>query len=129
VQYLMERLVNRADPAMGLAPPFDLAEAVAAQLQRIVMNRPDVAASGVHLDDFGMPAIVEQGRGLKDLEAYGARLARAIARYEPRLRDVTVEWLASGRALSPRNLVVRGRLVDGVELHAFRFDMPTGGAR
>ena len=129
MQYLMERLVNRADPTMGLAPPFDLADAVAAQLQRIVLCRPDMAASGVRMDDFGMPSIVDEGTGLRDLEAYGARLARAIARYEPRLRDVSLEWLASGRAMSPWTLVVRGRLVDGIELHAFRFDLPAGGAR
>ena len=129
MQYLMERLVNRADPAMGLAPPFDLAEAVAAQLQRIVLCRPDVAANGVRLDDFGMPCIVDQGTGRSDLEAYGARLARAIARYEPRLRDVRLEWLPSGQVLSPQTLVVHGHLIDSAEPRMFRFDVPGNGMR
>lgn len=130
MQFLMERLVNRADPGRGLAPAFDLAGAVAAQLQRIVMCRPGMGAPGVAVDDFGMPNLVELGVGQRDLDAYGARLLRAIARYEPRLREVRLEWLATGRALSPQAMVVHGRLVDGNdEPRVFRFELPTGGAR
>jgi predicted component of type VI protein secretion system len=126
VQFLLERLVNRTDPDMGLAPPFDLADAVMAQVQRIVSCRSDVAARSIAIDGFGLPGIVDTGGGVHDLERYGDRLARAIARYEPRLRDITVEWVATGRALQPRALVVHGCLPGSDEPTTFRFEMPEG---
>jgi predicted component of type VI protein secretion system len=130
VQFLMERLVNRADVNMGLAPPFDLAEAVRAQIQRIVASRSDVAGRIVRVDDFGMPSIVEASTGGRDLDNYGERLARAIAQYEPRLRDIRLEWVATGRSLRPKTLVVHGCLVGSSEPSSFRFDMPGAeGAR
>lgn len=129
MQFLMERLVSRAGDAMGPAPPFDLAAAVAAQLQRIVGCRPGVGAPGVPLDGFGMPNVVELGVGRRDLDAYGARLLQAIARYEPRLRQVRLEWLPTGQALGPRRLVVHGCLADGGEPRPFRFEMPAEEAR
>jgi predicted component of type VI protein secretion system len=125
----MERLVDRSGGVAGPVP-FDLAAAVAAQLQRIVGCRPDMGAPGVRLDDFGMPAVVELGVGRRDGEAYGARLLDAIARYEPRLREVRLEWLPTGRALGPRKLVVHGCLIEGgEEPRAFRFEMPAEDAR
>lgn len=128
MQFLMERLINRTDPTKGLAPPFDLAEAVAAQIQRIAQCRPDVAGRGIRIDDFGTPSIVEASIGQHDLDAWAARLAQAIARYEPRLREVRLEWLATGRALSPQTLVVHGCLDGGAEPRMFRFEMPGIGS-
>jgi predicted component of type VI protein secretion system len=124
VQYLMEKLVRRVDAVLGTALPFDLANAVAAQVERIVLCRPQVA-SGVRLNDFGMPSVVEMGGGRVDLEAYGALLRRAIERYEPRLRNVSVAWTPSGRALSPRTLVVVGELTG--DAGPFRFELADGG--
>ncbi len=124
MQFLLERLVNRADPTRGLAPAFDLADAVAAQIQRIVACRPDVGARHLPIDVFGMPSIVDTSIGLHDMETYGARLARAIAHYEPRLHDVTLEWLPTGQPLCPQTLVVHGRLLGAAERRSFRFDLP-----
>lgn len=124
MQFLLERLVNRTDPSMGLAPAFDMADAVAAQIQRIVACRPDVGARDLPIDAFGMPSIVHTSIGLHDMETYGARLARAIAHYEPRLQDVRLEWLPTGMPLRPQTLVVHGRLVGSVELRSFRFELP-----
>lgn len=121
----MEKLVNRTDTSRGVAVPFDLKDAVAAQLERIVLCRPQVAG-GVRLNDFGMPSVVELRGGRVDLESYGALLKKAIQRYEPRLRDVRVEWTASGKPLSPRTLVVLGFLPE--EQGAFRYELPDGGA-
>ncbi|MET0256343.1 MAG: hypothetical protein ABW193_11120 [Luteibacter sp.] len=114
MQYLMEKLV---------AAPFDLGDAIAAQLERIVLCRPQVAG-GVRLNEFGMPSVVELGGGRADLDAYGAMLRKAIERYEPRLRDARVEWAPTHRALSPRALVVTGQLSgDG---GPFRFELTAG---
>lgn len=130
MQFLMERLVDRADEAAGQVPPFDLAGAVAAQLQRIVACRPNLGAPGVPVGDFGLPSVVELGVGQRDLDAYGVRLLKAIARYEPRLREVRLEWLQNGRAPGPRALVVHGCLAaDGGEPRVFRFEMPSAQAR
>jgi predicted component of type VI protein secretion system len=126
----MERLEDRADKATGLAPPFELAAAVAAQLQRIVACRPNMGAPGMPVGDFGLPAVVELGVGQRDLDAYGARLLKAIARHEPRLRAVRREWASTGRVQGPRKLVVHGCLVgEGEDARAFRFEMPTTEAR
>ncbi|WP_266171044.1 GPW/gp25 family protein [Dyella subtropica] len=100
-----------------------LADHVAAQIQRLVECRPYIAPGGVHVCDFGMPAIVDLGTGLHDQERYGAALTKAIAQYEPRLRDLRLEWLPSGRTL-----VVTGRLQQEAENHSFRFELPMQGA-
>src|SRR5579859_5321103 len=112
--FLLERLQS---------PQFALADHVAAQIQRLVECRPYIAPGGVHVCDFGMPAIVDFGSGLHDQERYGAALANAIARYEPRLRDLKLEWLPSGRTL-----VVIGCLQQEAENHAFRFELPMQGS-
>lgn len=124
MQFLMERLVNRTDPEMGQEPPFDLASAVAAQIQRIVECRPYVGGRGISVCDFGMPNIVEFGIGMVDHERYGAKLADAIARYEPRLHDVRLEWWPTGKALRPRTLIVHGMLKEDSEPSVFRFELP-----
>lgn len=129
MRFLMERLAEGANQVTGLAPPFELAGAIAAQLQRIVACRPNLGAPGMPVGDFGMPAVVELGIGQRDLDAYGARLLQEIARHEPRLRDVRLEWAPAGRVSGPRRLVVHGRLGDdGGEPRAFRFEIPSAQA-
>ena len=66
VQFLLERLVNRSEPDMGLAPPFDPAAAIAAQIQRIVECRPYEGARGAKVCEFGMPPIVDTSIGMTD---------------------------------------------------------------
>ena len=124
MQFLMERLVNRSEPGMGQAPPFDPIAAVAAQIQRIVECRPYVAARGARVCDFGMPPIVDSGIGLVDHERYGARLLAAICRFEPRLRTPRLEWLVTGKSLRPYALVVHGSVQVEGEPSAFRFELP-----
>jgi len=124
VQFLMERLVNRTESSMGLAPPFDLASAVAAQIQRIVECRPYIGPRGARICDFGMPTIVDTSIGMSDHERYGVRLLDAIARYEPRLHAPRLEWLSTGKALRPYALVVHGGLVQDNEPIVFRFELP-----
>lgn len=124
MQFLMERLINRSEPDMGQAPPFDPMAAVAAQIQRIVECRPYVAARSARVCDFGMPPIVDTGIGLVEHERYGARLLAAIARFEPRLRAPRLEWLATGKSLRPYALVVHGNVQIEDEPSAFRFELP-----
>ncbi|MBB6246666.1 GPW/gp25 family protein [Rhodanobacter sp. A1T4] len=124
MQFLMERLVNRTDPAMGLEPPFDLAAAVAEQIQRIVECRPFAGGRGMRVCDFGMPNIVESSIGMNDHERYGARLAEAIAHYEPRLQDTRLEWVSTGKPLRPRYLIVHGHLLQNSGASVFRFELP-----
>lgn len=125
VQFLLERLVNRSEPDMGLAPPFDPAAAIAAQIQRIVECRPYEGAWGAKVCEFGMPPIVDTSIGMTDHERFGARLLAAIARFEPRLRAPRLEWLASGEALRPYALVVHGNVSIQGETHPFRFELPS----
>lgn len=124
MQFLMERLVNRTDPDMGLEPPFDLATAIAGQIQRIVECRPFTGGRDMRVCDFGMPNIVDSGTGMNDHERYGARLAEAIARYEPRLHDTRLEWMSTGQPLRPHTLVVHGRLLQDDQPSLFRFELP-----
>jgi predicted component of type VI protein secretion system len=124
MQFLMERLVNRSEPDMGQAPPFDPIAAVAEQIQRIVECRPYVAARGARVCDFGMPPIVDTGIGLLEHERYGERLLAAIARFEPRLRMPRLEWLVTGKAIRPYALVVHGSVQVEGEPNAFRFELP-----
>jgi predicted component of type VI protein secretion system len=112
--FLLERLQH---------PPVTLADRVSAQIQRLVECRPYIVAGGVHVCDFGMPLIVDFGTGLSDQERYSAALASAIGQYEPRLREVKLEWLPTGRTL-----VVTGRLLHEAENHAFRFELPMQGS-
>lgn len=124
MQFLMERLVNRTEPDMGLAPPFDLAAAIAAQIQRIVECRPYIGPGGARVCEFGMPPIVDTGIGLSDHERYGQRLLAGIARYEPRLISPRLEWMATGRALRPHTLVIHGSIIEEDEPVVFRFELP-----
>lgn len=126
MQFLLERLATCTAPA-GHAEAFDLKAAVAAQIQRIVSARPQDGTSAATntnaLLDFGMPSVVELSLGSKSqLEKYAARLARQIARHEPRLLhpSVTVE-LAQGR-LTPYRLVISGMLAPDGDVHTFHFD-------
>ena len=124
MQFLMERLVNRTDPQMGCAPPFDLAGAVAEQIQRIVECRPFAGGRGMRVCDFGMPNIVETSIGMADHEVYATQLAAAIARFEPRLHNMRLEWIATSQPLRPRTLVVHGHLLQEDDVSVFRFELP-----
>ncbi len=124
MQFLLERLVNRSEPDMGLAPPFDPVGAIAAQIQRIVECRPYEAARGAKVCEFGMPPIVDISIGMTDRERYGARLLAAILRFEPRLRGPRLEWLVTGSAQRPYALVVHGHVSIEGESHPFRFELP-----
>ncbi|MBB3228065.1 putative component of type VI protein secretion system [Luteibacter sp. Sphag1AF] len=127
MQFLMERLVNRTDTGLGLAPPFDLAQAVAAQIQRIVECRPFRGANDARVCDFGMPPIVDSGIGMPDHQVYGSHLIEAIVRFEPRLLAPRLEWVTTGKALRPYAMVVHGNLWQNNEPAPFRFEMPCPG--
>jgi predicted component of type VI protein secretion system len=128
MQFLLERLAQPAPASPDQVVPFDLRAAIAAQIQRIVAARVVEAADGeLSLLEFGMPNVVELGAFSKnDLEVYGARLARLIARYEPRLQGACVRLESTGLPLAPYRLAVAGVLAGadapppvGVDLPAY----------
>ncbi|RAP57882.1 hypothetical protein [Oleiagrimonas sp. MCCC 1A03011] len=129
MQFLLEKLVNRDEPGMGKAPPFELAAAVAEQIQRLVQCRPSVASGDIRIDDFGMPSIVEFGIGSSDRERYGRWLMRAIAHYEPRLLEPRLEWVEGDRDSLTAALKIHGRLPGESTAREFRFAVPRAEQR
>jgi type VI secretion system lysozyme-like protein len=120
MRFLLERL---AEAAAGVEHT-DLAAAVAAQIQRIVATR-SWDAGDADLLGFGMPSVVELGSAnVVQLKRYAERLARLIARYEPRLANVQVEVEAAQGALTPYRLLVSATLQPQGEQHMFHFLVP-----
>jgi len=119
MRYLFERLD---------AAPFELKAAVRAQLERIVSAR--AYGDGPLAQEFGMPSVVELGAAERPaLAAYANRLARMVARYEPRLRQPQVSIEAGGCPLAPFALVVTGMLDNDEEPQRFSFPLAERGAR
>ena len=88
--YLFERLSVQPIGKDGRPEAFDEAAAIMAQLQRIV-------ATSRHADDrvaavpWGLHSVVEIGTHASvALECYAQQLREAIARHEPRLKNVLV---------------------------------------
>lgn len=125
MQFLFERLATVTVPATGLPEPFDLAAAVAAQVQRIVGVRPAAADGEPGLLAFGMAPVVDLAANSRSqLERYARQLERLIAHYEPRLRQPVVTLQDTGGALQPWRLVVSGQLAADGAPHSFSFDLP-----
>ncbi|GAB7536926.1 type VI secretion system baseplate subunit TssE [Burkholderia sp. 22PA0099] len=120
--FLLERLAQA--PAFDGSRPFDLREAVAAQIQRIVSARS--TGAGVDLLGFGMPSAVELEMYSKpQLERYAQRLALLIARHEPRLLAPRVKIESVGQPLGPYRLAIYGSLDDGNGTDVFHFELPS----
>jgi predicted component of type VI protein secretion system len=119
----MRFLFERLDPA-----PFELKAAVQAQLERIVSARS--YGEDAFAQEFGMPSVVELGAAERPaLSSYAARLARMVARYEPRLRGTQVSIEGGGGPLSPFVLVVTGMMGDDDEAQRFAFPLAPGGGQ
>jgi predicted component of type VI protein secretion system len=119
----MRFLFERLDPA-----PFELKAAVQAQLERIVSARS--YGDDAFAQEFGMPSVVELGAGERPaLAAYAARLARMVARYEPRLLGAQVAVEGGDGPLSPFMLVVSGMLGHDDGPQRFVFPLAQGGGR
>lgn len=120
--FLLERLATASSDAQA----FNLEEAIAAQIQRIVGARLLESDNGeVSLLEFGMPNIVDVAYNSKTaMERYAARLKRLIAHYEPRLLHPKVSVEPTSNTLSPFRLVVSGMLALGGDTRTFLFDLP-----
>lgn len=104
----------------------ELKAAIAAQITRIVSARVLDTEGELSLLEFGMPNVVELGTHNKgQLERYGARLARLISHYEPRLISPSVQVVATKNPLMPYRLVVSGSLTSATAAERFYFDLPT----
>ena len=118
----MRFLFERLDPA-----PLELKAAVQAQLERIVTARS--YGDDAFAQEFGMPSVVELDASQRStLAAYATRLARMVARYEPRLAQAQVAIEGDGNPLAPFMLVVSGVLEQGDGPQRFVFPL-AGEAR
>lgn len=127
MHYLFERL---AAAVSRPAQPQALADAVAAQIQRIVATRPREAGDTSDLLGFGMLNVVDvSAAGGVGLRRYADRLARMIERFEPRLANVQVAFVPDRNPLMPNRLRVSGLLrdTDGETLRVL-FDAASGAA-
>lgn len=106
MQLLFERLAT-ADPA-----GFDLAEAVRAQVQRLVGIHLWDGDPGLDLMDLGLAPLADVHH-LRDLGQLSARLHALLARNEPRLELLRVDVEPASRAGAPPRLIVIGRLRGG----------------
>ncbi|HEV3106114.1 MAG TPA: type VI secretion system baseplate subunit TssE [Trinickia sp.] len=128
MRYLFERLAAVPPASARPAAPIELADAVAAQIQRIVATRPRVADDASDLLGFGMLNVVDvsaaSGVGLR---RYAARLARMIERFEPRLANVQVTLVPDSNPLMPNRLCVSGVLrTDAAQPLRVLLDAETG---
>ncbi|CAB3646620.1 GPW/gp25 family protein [Trinickia soli] len=124
MQFLLERLAQ--PPTFDGVQQFDLRAAIAAQIQRLVSAR--IARSGGDLDllDFGTQSVVEfELHSKPQLEQYAQRLARLIARYEPRLKTPRVQIEPSAEALSPYRIAIYGAIDDSNGMDVFHFELPS----
>jgi type VI secretion system lysozyme-like protein len=135
MHYLFERLAAAATVATVAAPATagsassrPLAEAVAAQIQRIVATRPRMAGDASDLLGFGMLNVVDvSANGGVGLRQYARRLTRMIERFEPRLANVEVSLVPDPNPLMPNRLCVSGILREnGGEPLRVIFDAATG---
>ena len=124
MQFLLERLAE--PPTFDGVQQFDLRAAIAAQIQRLVSAR--IARAGGELDllDFGAQSVVEfELHSKPQLEQYAQRLARLIARYEPRLKAPRVRIEPSTGALSPYRVAIYGSIDDSNGMDVFHFELPS----
>ncbi|HTH74968.1 MAG TPA: GPW/gp25 family protein [Trinickia sp.] len=124
MQFLLERLAQ--PPSFDGTHAFDVRAAIAAQIQRLVSAR--IARSGGDLDllDFGAQSVVEFELYSKpQLEQYAQRLARLIARYEPRLRSPRVQIESTSEALGPYRVAIYGAIDDSNGMDVFHFELPS----
>lgn len=124
MQFLLERLAQ--PPSLSGGTPFDLREAIRAQIQRLVAARFVSAGAGPDLLDFGMHSVVELGVNDKlKLNQYAARMTRLIAHFEPRLRGAKVSIEPSGESAAPYRLAVSGMIGENDEPDMFHFELPS----
>ncbi|ACR31165.1 type VI secretion system baseplate subunit TssE [Burkholderia glumae] len=124
MQFLFERLAE--PPSFDGTQTFDLRAAVAAQIQRLVSARITRSGGERDLLDFGLPSVVEFELNSKpQLELYAQRLARLIARYEPRLKSAKVRIEAHDEALCPYRIAIYGTLDPSNGVDVFHFELPS----
>ncbi|MBW7901649.1 MAG: GPW/gp25 family protein [Rhodocyclaceae bacterium] len=88
--FLFERLSVRPPGLDGRPEPFDEEAAVLAQVQRLLATARH-AGEAIAVVPWGVRSPVEIGHAASvQLEALAQRLAEAIARHEPRLKNVRV---------------------------------------
>lgn len=124
MQFLLECLAQ--PPSFNGTQQFDIRAAIGAQIQRLVSAR--VVKSGTNLDllGFGSQSVVELCTDNKaQLEQYAHRLARLIARYEPRLSSPRVLIEPNRGVLNPYRLVVCGSIGETDEMEVFHFELPS----
>jgi len=128
MRFLFERLTNHAPLEPGAPDRGALANAVTAQIQRIVATRPRLAGDQTDLLGFGMLNVVDvSANGTSALQQYATRLEQMIERFEPRLANVEIELVPARNRLMPTRLRVSGTLRgDGAQELSVVLDAATG---
>jgi len=118
----MDFLFERLSPS-PLPPEARLREAVLRQLQWLVGSREWLAEQeGTALIDICMLELPSLPVNRPPIRIWADRLQRLIALHEPRLKELRVELLPTGRVLSPYEIHVTGRLDEGGGEMRVRFD-------
>ncbi|CAB3773950.1 type VI secretion system baseplate subunit TssE [Paraburkholderia humisilvae] len=114
MRFLFERLTSHAPLEPGAPDRGVLANAVAAQIQRIVATRPRLPGDHTDLLGFGMlNAVNLSANGEAALKQYAARLEQMIERFEPRLANVEITLVPARNRMMPTRLLVSGTLRGG----------------
>jgi predicted component of type VI protein secretion system len=126
-RYLLERLAGIA------AEDFDVRQAVAAQVQRLLTTIPiedpdEALAEGPHLLNFGMPPLVDLGFITpSEREMYAEHLRALLKAFEPRLTDPEVEFTDAAAIADPLGIEIRALLNPGEEEEIIRFRVDRDG--
>jgi type VI secretion system lysozyme-like protein len=128
-RYLFERLAGID------ADQFDVRQAVAAQVQRLVTTIPiedpdEALAEGPHLLNFGMPPVVDLSFITPtEREMYTEHLRALLKAFEPRLANPEVEFTGSASNADPLGIEIHAHLNPGEEQEVIRFRVDRDGLR
>lgn len=119
--FLFDRLLAAQDHALGRQPLTEQ-QAVLKQLNWLISSREWLAQTqGQYLIDVAMPDPVSMN-SQQQVEFYARRLVRLIEHHEPRLTELEVHLLPTGRALSPFRVQISARLVGQQSQERLFFD-------
>lgn len=105
--FLLERLATRPAAMDGKPEAFDELAAIQAQIQRLFAHRSQRDERDSALMAWGLPGVVELGRGDKPaLVKFAEQARRLIAEHEPRLKDVMVTVEPCGDSLQSFQLLI-----------------------
>lgn len=126
-RYLFERLAGIE------ADDFDVRQAIAANVQRLVTTIPiedpdEALAEGPHLLNFGLPPVVDLSFVTHaEREMYAEHLCTLLRAFEPRLASPEVEFTGFASNADPLGIEIRAHLNPGKEQEVISFRLDSDG--